>query len=172
MYTRRQWQKLFTNPFFILTVLVIFFLVGRLIIQSVNRNEENPIKSRVWQTVQAMNRVWTVENNPSALKRYFHPNMVALPPGDSLRICGQAACLAAWTTTAEKVRVISWKETDPQINIYGRNRFAIVTYHWEMEYETDGRTVRCSGRDMLSLIREHGRWWIVANQLYPSTNSN
>lgn len=172
MLTRRQWQKIFSNPFFILSVLVIFFFVGQFIIRSVNRSEENPLKSRVWQTVQAMNRTWTVENNASALKNYFHPQMIAITPGDSLRIIGQEACVAAWKSFTEQARIISWKELDPQIQIYGRNRFAIVTYYWEMDYEIDGKMIHSTGRDMFSLVREYGRWWIVADQFstYPKNN--
>ncbi|MFH1213398.1 MAG: nuclear transport factor 2 family protein, partial [Candidatus Neomarinimicrobiota bacterium] len=137
MLTNRQWQKLFKNPFFLLSILVIFFIIGQFIIRSVNRSEENPIKSHVWQTVQAMNRSWTIDHNPQALRNYFHPNMIAITPGDSLRLSGQAACITGWSSFADQAQIISWKEIDPQIQIYGRNRFAIVTYYWEMDYEID-----------------------------------
>jgi len=172
MLTRRQWQKIFRNPFIILVVLTIFFFMGQFIIRSVNRSEENPIKSRIWQTVQAMNRAWTIDNNPAALKNYFHPNMVVFSPGDSLRISGQSACLAGWTSFAGQTHILSWKEFDPQVQVYGRNRFAIVTYYWEIEYESKGQTIHSTGRDMLSLVREHGRWWIAANPFSPYLKNN
>jgi len=169
MPTRRQWQNLFRNPFIIFAVLLLVFIAGQYVIRSINRSELNPIKARIWQIVQAMNRTWTVELNPTALRNYFHPDMLAIPPGDSVALIGRDSCLACRRSFAERAKILSWQETDPQIKIYGRGRFAIVTYRWEMYYEIEKQTFHLSGSDLLSLVRERGRWWIVADQCF--TNS-
>lgn len=166
MLTRRQWQNLFRNPFVVFTILLIVFIFVQFIIQSANRRELGPVKSRVWQTVQALNRAWTVEYNPQDLRNYFHPDMLAGTQPDSLLLVGRDSCLARRSDFAERAKILAWQETDPQIKIYGRGRFAVVTYYWKMDYELDNQIMHASGRDTFSLVREHGRWWIVADQCF------
>lgn len=48
--------------------------------------EEAKVKETVWETVQALNRLWTVENNPDELRNYFHKDMVAITPTDHYQI--------------------------------------------------------------------------------------
>lgn len=40
--------------------------------------EDSKIKEEVWQTIQALNRAWTVDNNADELKNYFHKDMTRL----------------------------------------------------------------------------------------------
>jgi len=52
------------------------------------------IQKIVWETVRAMNRLWTVENNPDELLNYFHKDMVAITPNDHKLREGASACVA------------------------------------------------------------------------------
>ncbi len=39
-------------------------------------------KQEIWQTIQKINRLWTVENRADELAPYFHNDMVALTATD------------------------------------------------------------------------------------------
>ncbi len=118
----------------------------------------------VLDTVEAMNHCWT-RGDLRQLPRYFHPRMVAVTPADDLPLVGGAACVAGWTRYATTVRILSWRTRDARVEVFGDA--AVVTYLYEMECETEGRTFRPRGRDMLALVREGGRWQVVADQFSP-----
>ena len=128
--------------------------------------DEQRIKEEVWETVKRLNRVWT-EGDANGLDEYFHRDMVAICPTDRLRLEGQKACVAGWKGFTDSARVLHWKELEPRIDLYGGGRFAVVTYYFDMAFETGGRTVQMGGRDMFSLVEEDGRWWAVADQFSP-----
>ena len=120
----------------------------------------------VWNRVQELNRVWT-QGDPAALEEYFHRDMVAITPVDRLRREGQAACIEGWTGFTRMARILSWKETDPLVQVYGNA--AVVAYYYDINCEMGGQPVRLQGRDMFFLVKENGRWLAVADQFssYP-----
>jgi len=118
----------------------------------------------VWTTVETMNRCWTA-GDPRELNGYFHPRMVAITPADDLPLVGGEACVAAWSRYAGTVRIHSWRTRDERVEVFGDT--AVVTYLYEMECEMDGRSFQPRGRDMLALIREDGRWRVIADQFSP-----
>ena len=127
------------------------------------------IQKIVWERVQAMNRMWTVENNPDELMNYFHKDMVAITPNDHQRREGASACVAGWKSFCKAARIHSFREIDPKIQLYGNCKFAVVTYYYDMSFEMDGQNMNLLGRDMFVLVHEEGKWWIVADQFseYP-----
>jgi hypothetical protein len=131
---------------------------------------ESRISNEVWQTIQALNRAWTVEGNADELKNYFHETMVAITATDHDRLEGRDACVASWKAFAEATKILYWKEIDPKVQIYGNGNFAVVTYYFDMSFEEGGQTIKMSGRDMFVLVNEDGKWWAVADQFsaYPS----
>ena len=132
--------------------------------------EMSRVKQQVWKTVQALNRAWAVDGNPDELKKYFHKDMVAITPTENRRVEGGAACVRGWKKFVESAKIHYWKEKDPEIQIYGKGKFAIVTYYWDISYDMGGQTIKTSGRDMFALIKEKGKWWVVADQfsLFPN----
>lgn len=132
--------------------------------------DRSEIKDEVWRTIQALNRLWTVENRPDDLGQYFHKNMVAITATNRLRLEGREACVASWKKFTQAAKILDWQETDPQIELFGNNAFAIVTYYFDMSFEMGGQTIKMGGRDMLSLVNEEGKWWVVADQFsaYPA----
>lgn len=126
--------------------------------------EESKIKQEVWQTILKINKLWTVDNKAEELVNYFHENMVAITPGDKFRREGQTDCVAGWKGFTDMAKINYWKEMDPKIDLYGNDLFAIVTYRFEMSFETNGQTIEMNGRDMFSLVKENGKWWVVADQ--------
>ncbi len=130
-------------------------------------SDENKIKENVWQTIQAMNRAWTVKGDVDDLKNYFHNDMVAITPTARERLEGKDACIAGWKSFVETTKIHHWKENDPKVQIYGNGKFAVVTYYFDMAFDMNGQTIKMGGRDMLALVEENGKWWIVADQFSP-----
>lgn len=125
---------------------------------------ENKIEDEVWQTVKELNHTWAVDGDVSALNNYFHENIVVIHPGDKYRLEGREECINSWREFIEEARVIYFKELEPDIKIYGDGKFAVVTYYYDMEMEIKGETVHSDGRDMFVLVKEDGKWWVVADQ--------
>jgi hypothetical protein len=128
---------------------------------------QSEIEKNVWQTVQTLNRAWTVDNNPEKLRDFFHKDMVAVTATDRDRLEGADACVAAWQAFSNSTKINRWREIDPKIQIYGDGKFAVVTYYFEISFDIGGRTIEMSGRDMFSFVNENGKWWVVADQFSP-----
>ncbi|NOX89874.1 MAG: nuclear transport factor 2 family protein [Calditrichaeota bacterium] len=129
--------------------------------------EESKIKEEVWQTVQALNRVWALEGNADELNNYFHEDMVAITPTAPERIEGRDACVAGWKAFVEATKIHYWKEIDPKIQIYNNGKSAVVTYYFDMSFDMGGQTIKMGGRDMFMLVKEDQKWWVVADQFSP-----
>ena len=124
----------------------------------------NKAQEKIWNVIQEMNRTWTVENKPDELRNYFHRDMVAITPGDQKRIEGREQCVAGWKKFSDNAKIHFWKELEPNVQVYGEGKFAIVTYYFDMSFDMGGKTISSKGRDMLSLVNEDGKWLVVADQ--------
>jgi len=124
----------------------------------------NKDEREVWDTVQAMNRCWTCGDlrQLEKLNDYFHDEMVAITPVDRKRIEGKRPCIAGWSNFARSTTIHFWTEKEAKIQIYGES--AVVTYYYDMECDITGQRLALSGRDMLTLIHDKGRWQVVADQ--------
>mgnify|MGYP000482834772 CR=1 FL=1 len=114
--------------------------------------------------IKAMNKCWT-EGNPDDLNNFFHENMVAITPTDKNRLEGKTACVAAWSSFAKNTKIISWAERDHKILMFGDT--AIAAYYFDISISMGAQTINMSGRDMFTLIKEKGAWWVVADQFSP-----
>lgn len=127
----------------------------------------NEIEQEVWQVVSDMNRLWAGDGSTEELKNYFHHDMDAITSTDHDRIEGRDACLAAWKAFVDTTQVHYFREIDPKVRIYGDGTSAVVTYYFDMSFDMSGQTIKSSGRDMFVLVKENGKWWIVADQFSP-----
>lgn len=120
----------------------------------------------IWETLRALNDTWTKANGEK-LVDFFHQDMVAITPTDRLRREGREECLAGWLGFLATAKVRHWEEIDPMIHVYGNT--AVITYYFDMTFETGGQEVKTGGRDMFVFVKEEGRWWAVADQFssYP-----
>lgn len=123
----------------------------------------------VWKTVRAMNQAWAVEGNIEQLTSYFHDDMVLISPAGRERLAGRDSVKASYRAFVEDAEVLHLNELDPKVQLYGDGMFAVVTYYYDMSFKTGGEIVEAQGRDMLVLVKEDGKWWIVAQQFssYP-----
>jgi len=127
----------------------------------------NAQEQGVWDFIQTLNRAWTKDGAAERLQDYFHPRMVAITPSDRLRVAGQTACVAGWKQFADPVKMIHWHELDPKVDLFADNKVAVVTYYFDMAFETGGSLVKMGGRDMFVLAQEQEKWWVVADQFSP-----
>lgn len=126
------------------------------------------LEAEALETLEALNRAWTVERAPERLARFFHPEMVAITPADRERREGAAACIQGWSGFAGAVSIKSWRTHGEKVQLWGGGSVAVITYYYDMSWETqDGKVVNSGGRDMFVLAREGGRWWAVADQFSP-----
>ncbi|MDR0701965.1 MAG: nuclear transport factor 2 family protein, partial [Azoarcus sp.] len=103
------------------------------------------------------------------LKAYFHPAMVAITPTDREILEGRNECFESWRRFVQTAEIHHWNENQPSVRLFGDT--AVVTYYFDMSFNSGGNTVNLGGRDMYVLIRENGRWWAVADQFssYPAS---
>ena len=127
----------------------------------------NSPEAEIWSWVQTMNRLWTEQNNCDALRDYFHPDMVAITPTDSERLVGVEACVAGWAKFVRMAKSLQWRVESPDVRLFADGTCAVVTYFYEAKCEIGGRALQLRGRDMLTLAKERGRWWLVADQFSP-----
>jgi len=123
-----------------------------------------PQQQAVWDTVHRMNSLWTTERDCAGLAEYFHREMVAIVPLTRERLTGRAACLAGWESFVNIAQIHDWREIDPMVQLYADDTCAVVTYYYEMDVTMNGMRLSLAGRDMMTLVKEDGRWWLVADQ--------
>ncbi len=127
---------------------------------------DDPVQHEIWTTVRALNDAWT-KGDPDDLAGYFHEGMLAITPADRRRLDGGAACLAGWKGFSSAAKIRRWEEIDPVIRVYGEA--AVVAYDYELTCDAGGEDAVLGGRDMMFLVRDEERWWVVGDQFsgYP-----
>jgi ketosteroid isomerase-like protein len=118
-------------------------------------------------TLREMNRCWTERWDETRFKEYIHPDAVAIVPTITGRLEGRDAYVAGWKGFVEAVTIHAWNETDHRIRIYASGSCAVVTYLFTIAFTMAGQPVTMKGRDMFFLVRESGRWLVVADQFSP-----
>jgi len=125
------------------------------------------VASEVWATVQALNRAWAIDGHPERLANYFAPEMIAITPTDRLRLEGQEACIAGWTDFVRTTKILRWLESNPLTLVLAERRAAVVAYDFQIDFKAGGRVVQMSGRDLMTLEKRGGHWWLVADHFSP-----
>jgi ketosteroid isomerase-like protein len=129
-------------------------------------------QQQIWETIQTMNRCWT-GNDPEQFEKlnyYFYETMVAVTPTEKCRLEGRQACVDGWKAFAVNCPIHYWKERDPKIQIFGSA--AVATYYFEISFDMGDNTMVQNGRDMMTLIKEDGRWKVVADQFSPDPSGD
>lgn len=128
----------------------------------------NRDKQAVWETLKTMNRLWSRDNRPEALADYFHEQMIAVCGGElTIRTDGRA-CLDGWAWFSREADNIRFEERDPHIALFYGGTVAVAAYFFDCTYTMKGKSVAMKGRDLFTLIKENGRWRIVADHFSPT----
>jgi ketosteroid isomerase-like protein len=118
-------------------------------------------------TIQEMNRCWTETWDEIGFRKYIHPDAVAIVPTVPGRLEGQDAYVAGWKGFVDAATIQVWKESDHHVRVYASGNCAVVTYLFTISFTMGGQPVTMKGRDMFFLVRETGRWLVVADQFSP-----
>jgi ketosteroid isomerase-like protein len=94
--------------------------------------------------------------------------MIAVTATDRGRLDGREACVASWARFVEATRVRRWVELEPKVQVYCGGAAAVVSYEFDVAFDTPGGTVELGGRDTFTLVREDGRWWIALDHFSPT----
>lgn len=124
-------------------------------------------KQQVIEMIRAMNRYWTESWNEPEFRKYIHSGAVAIVPTTPGRLEGQDAYVAGWRRFTETAAIRGWKETDHKVQFYTGRTSAVVTYLFTITFEIGGQVKTMKGRDMFFLVKEEGRWVVVADQFSP-----
>jgi ketosteroid isomerase-like protein len=124
-------------------------------------------EQEVIATVREMNRLWTETWNETAFARCIHPDAVAIAPTTPGRLEGRDAYVAGWRGFVEAAKIHEWKESDHRVSFFCRGTCAVLTYFFTMQFTLGGQEVALQGRDMFTLVKQGGRWLVVADQFSP-----
>nr|WP_319377223.1 nuclear transport factor 2 family protein [uncultured Methanoregula sp.] len=128
---------------------------------------KNDDKNQVIEMIRSMNRCWTDSWDEEGFRQYIHPGAVAIVPTTPGRLEGQEAYVAGWKGFSLSATIHAWTETDHRVQIYAGGTCAVVTYLFSITFGMGGQELAMQGRDMFFLVREEGRWLVVADQFSP-----
>ena len=108
--------------------------------------------------IDNINRIW-LQGDPEDLRRYFHPDVVIQPPGDTPRVYGIDACIASYIEFRSEARIQRFTPGDAEIDVFGDT--AVATYRYEIVYELRQEKFDELAGELLVLLRSEDGWRIV-----------
>ena len=151
-------QELFISSI----VLFSFFLLN-----SCNTNSHQNIDlaaKQIWKTVKAHNKTWSVLEDINDQLKYVHDDVVFIKPPFKEILKGKEKYKEDYEKWIQHAKVNYFHEVNPVIKIYGKGNFAIVTYNIDMSFTYDDEVVNdWKGVDLMTLVKENGRWLITSD---------
>jgi ketosteroid isomerase-like protein len=129
--------------------------------------KDNAPISGIITFIREMNRCWTKGWHEDQFRQCIHKDAVAIVPTVPGRLEGHEAYIAGWRGFAEAVIVHEWKESGHLAQLHAEGNCAVVTYFFSITFTRGAERQTMKGRDMFFLIRQSGRWLVVADQFSP-----
>ena len=117
--------------------------------------------------VREMNRLWTETWDEKGFARFIHPDAVAIAPTTPGRLEGKEAYVAGWKGFVQAVKIHEWKESGHRVSFFCRGSCAVLSYFFTIRFSMNGQEVVMKGRDLFTLVKQRGRWLVVADQFSP-----
>jgi hypothetical protein len=127
-------------------------------------NAQHLDREKITRILKDINKAWT-EGNPDDLNEFFHEDMVIAQPGYERMAAGKIPCVESYKIFASSAKVLSFKESEPLIDIWGDT--AAASYIFDLDYETKGKSYSDTGIDMFIFIRTEGKWKAVWRTIIP-----
>ena len=121
----------------------------------------------VIDAVREMNRLWTETWDDEGFSRFIHNDAVAIAPTTPGRLEGRDAYVAGWKGFVQAAKIHEWKESGHRVHLFCRGSCAVLTYFFSIRFSANGQEVVMKGRDMFTLVKQRGRWLVVADQFSP-----
>jgi len=112
----------------------------------------------VGESLRRINEAW-LSRRPEKMKPMLDEKIVMIYPGFVGRSEGQEAFIAGYVDFCEQALMISYQESDLQIDVGGAT--AVASYAFEMGYERKGDKFLSSGRDLWIFTRRQDEWVAV-----------
>jgi len=128
---------------------------------TLHRNEKEQVE--VHKTLSAINRAWR-SGRPSGMLRHLHPDITMKLPDFSGEVVGREKLVSSFVEFSKNACVITYSETDEQINVV-RN-CAVASFHFDMVYETATYRERSRGRDLWVFVKTAGKWLAVWRMMF------
>jgi hypothetical protein len=112
----------------------------------------------VGESLRRINEAW-LSRRPEKMKPMLDEKVVMTYPGFVGRSEGQEAFIAGYVDFCEQALMISYQESDLQIDVGGAT--AVASYAFEMSYERKGDKYLSRGRDLWIFTRKQDEWVAV-----------
>ena len=112
----------------------------------------------VGESLRRINEAW-LSRRPEKMKPMLDEKIVMIYPGFVGRSEGQEAFIAGYVDFCEQALMISYQESDLQIDVVGAT--AVASYAFEMSYERKGDKYLSRGRDLWIFTRKQDEWVAV-----------
>jgi len=110
------------------------------------------------ESLRRINEAW-LSRRPEKMKPMLDEKIVMIYPGFVGRLEGQEAVIAGYVDFCEQALMISYQESDLQIDVVGAT--AVASYAFEMSYERKGDKYLSRGRDLWIFTRKQDEWVAV-----------
>lgn len=117
--------------------------------------------------VREMNRLWTETWDEKGFSRFIHPDATAIAPTTPGRLEGRDAYVAGWKGFVQAAKIHEWKESGHRVSFFCRGTCAVLSYFFTIRFSMNGQEVTMKGRDLFTLVKQRGRWLVVADQFSP-----
>jgi hypothetical protein len=117
--------------------------------------------------VREMNRLWTETWDEKGFGRFIHPDATAIAPTTPGRLEGRDAYVAGWKGFVQAAKIHEWKESGHRVSFFCRGTCAVLSYFFTIRFSMNGQEVTMKGRDLFTLVKQRGRWLVVADQFSP-----
>ena len=128
---------------------------------SVSDKTKNDIES----IVREINRSWT-QYQLDKLEKYFHSDMIIQGPAFQDSIKGSRNCVKHYEDFAANTKIKNYKDSEYIVNVWDKT--AVVSYKFDIEFESDGEIRKESGHELYTFLREDNAWKAVWNTIVPS----
>src|SRR5215468_6823117 len=116
------------------------------------------MSGKVEESLGRIKEAW-FSGQPEKMKPLLDEKIVMVYPGFVGRSEGQEAFIAGYVDFCEQALMISYQESDLQIDVGGAT--AVASYAFEMGYERKGDKCLSRGRDLWIFTRKQDEWVAV-----------
>ena len=153
---------------YVLSVVLLLILNS-----CITTNKNEAITKKVWETVKAHNKAWTVSENINEQLKYVHGDILFVSPPFNKILSGKDKYKEGYENWMMHAEVNHFKEIDPVIKIYNKGNLALVSYHIDMSFKYDDKKLsNWKGIDMMTLTKENGKWLIISDMYAEEIKNN
>jgi len=115
-------------------------------------------QQQLWTLMKQINNCW-YKGDVSALKNFFHNDIVFNSPDFKHQIVGRDNCIQSYVDFLNTSEITLYNESNPAVSLVGNT--GVVTYDFEMKYEQNNKTYHETGTDIMVFNYDGENWHAV-----------